>query len=170
MMFIRKSRRNGNTVIEAALFIPILVTLLVSIEQLGKLTYTYYSIKKALYTAGRYIGTQQGVNFCDAGDATVVAGLNFALTGTTDGSANPLITGLTPDMLLVSIERYNATDQSLGACDCSNTGCDTSTGGSAPDFVVVSIPDGYAMRPIIPFLTLDPILLKPQVKVPFTGT
>ncbi len=162
--------RSGNTVLEAALFIPILVTLLVSVEQLGKLTYTYYSIKKALYSAARYIGTQQGVNFCDAGDPSILAGLNFALTGTTDGSANPLVTGLTADMLLVSIERYSATDQTLGACDCSATGCDTAAGGTAPDFIVVSIPDGYAMRPIIPFLTLDPILLKPQVKVPFTGT
>jgi len=167
---MRRNSRSGNTVLEAALFIPILVTLLVSVEQLGKLTYTYYSIKKALYSAARYIGTQQGVNFCDAADPSILAGLNFALTGTTDGSANPLVTGLTPDMLLVSIERYSAADQTLSACDCSATGCDTAAGGTAPDFIVVSIPEGYAMRPLIPFLTLDPILLKPQVKVPFTGT
>ncbi len=167
---MRRRSRGGNTVLEAALFIPILVTLLVSVEQLGKLTYTYYTIKKALYSAARYIGTQQGVNFCDAADPSILAGLNFALTGSTDGSANPLVTGLTPDMLLVSIERYSAADQTLSACDCSATGCDTSAGGTAPDFIVVSIPEGYAMRPIIPFLTLEPILLKPQVKVPFTGT
>jgi len=162
--------RRGNTVLEAALFIPILVTLLVSLEQLGKLTYTYYTLKKTLYTAARYIGTQQGVNFCDAADPTILAGLNFALTGTSDGSANPTVNGLTADMLLVTVERYNAADQSLGACDCSVSGCDTSAGGTAPDFIVVSIPDGFAVRPIIPFLTLDPILLKPQVKVPFSGT
>ncbi len=167
---MRLRSRSGNTVLEAALFIPILVTLLVSVEQLGKLTYTYYTIKKALYSAARYIGTQQGVNFCDAADPSILAGLNFALTGTADGSANPLVNGLTPDMLLVSIERYSAADQTLSACDCSATGCDTSAGGTAPDFIVVSIPEGYAMRPLIPFLTLDPILLKPQVKVPFTGT
>ena len=167
---MRRRSRSGSTILEAALFIPILLTLLVSVEQLGKLTYTYYSIKKALYSAARYIGTQQGVNFCDAGDPSILAGLNFALTGTADGSANPLVTGLTADMLLVSIERYSASDQTLTACDCSATGCDTAAGGSAPDFIVVSIPDGYAIRPIIPFLTLDPILLKPQVKVPFTGT
>ena len=162
--------RRGNTVLEAALFIPILVTLLVSIEQLGKLTYTYYTIKKSLYTAARYIGTEQGVNFCDSSDPAILAGLNFALTGTTDGSARPVVNGLTADMLLVSVERYNVADQTLGACDCSASGCDTSAGGTAPDFLVISIPDGYAMRPIIPFLTLDPILLKPQIKVPFAGT
>ncbi|MDQ6675880.1 MAG: pilus assembly protein, partial [Acidobacteriota bacterium] len=88
--------RRGNTILEAALFIPILVTLLVSLEQLGKLTYTYYTLKKTLYSAARYIGTQQGVNFCDASDPNILAGLNFALTGTSDGSASPFITGLTP--------------------------------------------------------------------------
>jgi len=162
--------RRGNTILEAALFIPILVTLLVSLEQLGKLTYTYYTLKKTLYSAARYIGTQQGVNFCDASDPNILAGLNFALTGTSDGSASAFITGLTPDMLLVSVERYSAADQTLGACDCSVSGCDTAAGGTAPDFVVVSIPDGFAVRPIIPFLTLDPIVLRPQVKVPFAGT
>ncbi len=162
--------RRGSTVIEAALFIPFLLTLLVSIEQLGKLTYTYYTLRKTLYTAARYIGSQQGVNFCDSGDPNILAGLNFALTGTSDGSANAIVTGLTTDMVLVSAERYSAADQTLGACDCSITGCDLAAGGTAPDFLVVSIPDGYSFRPNIPFLTVDPILLKPQIKVPFTGT
>lgn len=167
---MRVRTRRGNTIIEAALFLPILVTLLVSVEQLGKLTYTFYTLKKTLYTAARYIGTQQGVNFCDPADPTIVAGLEFALTGTSDGSADPLVTGLTPDMLLVTAQRVNPIDQSLGPCDCSNSGCDLSAGGSAPDYIVVSIPDGYSMKPIIPFLTIDPILLKPSVKVPYTGT
>ena len=167
---MRVRTRRGNTLIEAALFLPILITLLVSIEQLGKLTYTYYTLKKTLYTAARYIGTQQGVNFCDPADPTIVAGLEFALTGTSDGSGNPLVTGLTLDMLLVTAQRVNPIDQTLGQCDCSNSGCDLAAGGTAPDYIVVSIPDGFTMTPIIPFLTLQPILLKPQVKVPYTGT
>ncbi len=167
---MKKFGRSGNTAIEAVLFLPILITLLVSIEQLGKLTYTYYTLKKTLYTVARYVGSLQGVNFCDAADPGIVAAENLALTGTSDGSANLIVTGLTADMLLITAQRFDPVQQSLGACDCSNTGCDISAGGSAPDFVTVSIPDGYAMKTLIPFLTLDPILLKPQVKVPYTGT
>jgi hypothetical protein len=166
---MRNSRR-GNTLVEAALFIPILLTLLVSIEQLGKLTYTYYSLKKTLYTAARYLGTQQAVNFCDASDPNIVAALNFAVTGTSDGSAAPIISGLTTDMLRIDYERYDPAGQTLSACDCSNTGCDESMGGSAPDYIAISIPDGFTFTPNIPFSTLVPILLKPQVLVPYGGT
>jgi hypothetical protein len=35
---------------------------------------------------------------------------------------------------------------------------------------VVSIPDGYSIRPIIPYLSTEPILFKPRVRVPFGGT
>jgi hypothetical protein len=167
---VRIPGRRGNTVLEAALFIPILLTLLVSTEQLGKLTYTYYSLKKALNTVARYVGTQQGVNFCDASDPNIAAGLNLATTGTSDGSAAPLIAGFTSDMVSIAIERYDPVGQTLGPCDCSNTGCDISLGGSAPDYIVVSIPNGFNFLPNIPFLRLDAIPLRPTVKVPYGGT
>jgi hypothetical protein len=35
---------------------------------------------------------------------------------------------------------------------------------------VVSIPNGYQLQLRIPFLPLEPIPLKPQVKVPYGGT
>jgi hypothetical protein len=152
------------------MFIPILLTLLVSTEQLGKLTYTYYSLRKALYTVARYVGTQQAVNFCDVSDPNITAGLNLATTGTSDGSTPPLINGFTADMISISAERYDPVGQTLSVCDCSNTGCDESVGGSAPDFIVVSIPNGFNFTPNIPFLPLDAIPLRPQVKVPYGGT
>lgn len=166
---MRRNRR-GNTILEAALFVPVLVTMLVALEQIGKVTYTYFTLKKIVYTAARYIGTQQGVNFCDPADPNIVAGLNFAVTGTTDATAPALVQGLTTDMFVVTIERYDPVSQTTSACDCSNSGCDTGAGGLAPDSIVVSIPNGYAMTPIIPFLTLTQIPLKPQVKVPYGGT
>ena len=57
--------RRGNMVLEAALWIPVIVLLLVGMVQIGKVTYLYYSLKKAVYSAARYISVQQGVNFCD---------------------------------------------------------------------------------------------------------
>lgn len=159
----KKSRR-GNSILEGALFIPVLVTLLVSVEQIGKLTYTYFSLKKLVYSAGRYIATQQGVNVCDSADPSVVAGLNFAITGTTDGSGAAVMANLTPDMLQVTGESYDPFSQTAGQYDCSQAGI------VAPDYIVVSIPEGYTVTPVIPFLTLTAIPLKPKVKVPYGGT
>jgi Flp pilus assembly protein TadG len=164
-------RRRGGSVIEVALFVPILMTLLVGMEQIGKITYTYYTLRKTMYTMARFIAVQQGVNFCDDADPTIVAAKNFAVSGTsTDPGADAVLPNLTSDMLAVSAERADAQSGAVVACDCSVTGCDAAAGGGAPDFIVVSIPDGYEVRPRIPFLTLDPIPLRPQVRVPFGGT
>lgn len=163
--------RRGSTVLEVALFVPIIVTLLVGMVQIGKVTYVYYTLRKSLYTAGRYLATQQGVNFCDDADAIIAAAKNFAVSGsTTDDGAAAVLPDLTADMISIRIERYSADSGDLAECSCAVSGCDTAAGGGAPDFVVVTIPDGYEVRPRIPFLTIDPIPLKPQVRVPFGGT
>ncbi|MGH9721481.1 MAG: TadE/TadG family type IV pilus assembly protein [Bryobacteraceae bacterium] len=162
--------RRGNALLETALFIPILVTLLVGMVQIGKVTYVYYTLRKTLYTAARFAGVQQGVNFCDATDAVVTSAKNFALTGTTDEGADPILPGLTADRVQIRIERFTRESGELGECDCSATGCDIASGGQPPDYLVVSIPDGYEVQLRIPFLTVDPILLRPQIRVPYGGT
>lgn len=166
----RRRSIRGSSVLEVALFVPIVVTLLVGMIQFGKITYVYYTLRKTIYTAARYVATQQGVNFCDDADAVVLAAKNYALTGTVEGDVEGLLPALTADMLSIRIERYVPESQELGECDCTTSGCDAANNGTSPDFVVVTIPNGYEVRPRIPFLTIDPILLKPQVRVPFGGT
>jgi len=164
-------RRRGGSVLEVAMFVPILFALTVGMTQIGKITYVYYTLRKTMYTMARYVAVQQGVNFCDAADATIVAAKNFAVSGSnTEDASVPVLPNLTTDMISISIERVDATTGALGECECSVTGCDESAGGRAPDFIVVSIPNGYQVTPRIPFLTLDPIPLRPQVRVPFGGT
>jgi len=160
-------RRRGNMILEAALWIPILTLLLVGMVQFGKITYTYYSLKKTLYSAARLLSVQQGVNFCDEADASIAAAKNFAVTGTTDGSADPHIAGFSADMIQIQMECYDADSGGLG--DCNTSACDSVAGPPRPDFIVVSIPDGYPMQPRIPFLLLDPIPLRPSVRVPYGG-
>ncbi len=167
----KRDRRRGNTIIEAAIFIPILLTLLVATEQLGKLTYTYYSLKKALDTAARFVGTQQGVNFCDASDPNIVAAENLATTGTTEGSALPLVQDFTADMITITAESYTPAgqSQSLGACPCQDYG-DGVPACQGPSFISVTIPNGYKFVPNIPFSPVITIPLLPQVLIPFGGT
>jgi hypothetical protein len=100
----------------------------------------------------------------------LVAAKNFAVTGTVDGSGDPLLPNLTVDQLRIRIERFSAGTQELILCDCSIAGCDAAQGGTSPDYLVVTIPDGYPVRPAIPYMAIEEIPLKPHVRVPFGGT
>ena len=154
-------------VLEAALWIPVVALLIVGMLQVGKITYLYYSLKKAVYSAARYLSVQQGVNFCDlAADPNVTAALQFAITATSDGSGAPLISNLTADMFTVSAECVDSVSGAPGPC--STAGCPTVS--PRPDYILVTMPGGYLVQPRIPFITLDPIALRPSVMVPFGGT
>ena len=166
----RARTRRGNAMLEMAMWVPLLVLLLVGMSELARITFIYYTLQKTMYTIARYVGTQQGVNFCSDSDTIVTAAKNFGIGGSTDSSTNPILANLTADMVQVRIERYSTDTQDVGQCDCSITGCDLGSGGRSPDFIVVSIPDGYTVRPGIPYLTTDPILFKPRIRVPFGGS
>jgi hypothetical protein len=163
-----KPGERGNMIMEAAMFIPVLLLLVVGMVQIGKITYVYYTLKKTLFTAAQYLAVQQGVDFCDSAAPAIVAAKNYALTGTLDGSVDSFLPALTADMINVQTECYDATTGGLGQCDTS--GCGTAGGGKRPDFIVVSIPDGYQVTPRIPYILIDSIPLKPEVRVPFGGT
>lgn len=169
-MTLRRSRRRGSALLETVMLSPILIMLLLGMTELARVGYTYYTLQKMMYTIARFAGTQQGVNFCDNGDAALVAAKNLGITGSTDGSAPVLIPGLSTDLISVSAERYDATSQTLGPCDCSATGCDAASGGLPPDFLVVNMPDGYQVRPLFFKLTVQPFPLHPSVRVPYGGT
>ena len=162
-----KRARNGNFVLETALWTLLLTVLIVGMVQVGKITYLYYTLKKTVYSAARYLATQQGTNYCDQSDGNIQSAVQFALTGATDGTGTALIPNLTPDMLLVTAECVDPVSGAPGPCDVS--GCNGPAGGPRPDYIVVSIPNGYMVTPRIPFLTLDPIPLKPSVAVPAGG-
>jgi len=162
---MRRRGQRGNMVLEAALIIPILVLLLVGMVQIGKITYVYYTLKKIVYSAARQISVQQGVNFCDlTNDANATAAINFAIT---DSTGAPIISNLTADMLAITTECTAPGDPTAAPVPCDVSACPTI--GQRPDYVVVTIPNGYLVTPRIPFLNLDPIPLRPSATVPFGG-
>lgn len=165
-----RHRENGQAALEAAIFVPVLILLLLGTIEFGRLAYTYYTLNKMMYTAARYAGTQQGVNFCDDADASITAAKGLALTGTADSSGDPLIANLSADMIAIRAERVSATSGDIQQCDCTATGCDASQGGLPPDFIVVSIPQGYPFLLRIPGLPTDPIQLHPSIRIPYSGT
>ena len=163
---MRRRRQRGNMVIEAALWIPVLVLLMVGMIQFGKITYVYYTLKKIVYSAARYAAVQQGTDFCNSADPNLQAAANFAVTDQSTGL--PIIDALTADMITITTECSDPVSGVLGACDLSN--CGGAAGAQRPDYVIASIPGGYQVTFRIPFLTPVPISLVPSVAVPFGGT
>ena len=163
-----RRRRSGSMAIELALWLPVMFLLIGGLIQFGKITYIYYSLQKTMNTVASLLAVQNGVNFCpDAGDPLIAAAIQFALTGTTDGSGTPAITGLTPDMITVTTQCIDPVTLTLG--DCVVAGCGTPVGAQRPDFITVSMPNGYIVQPRIPYILVDPIPLRPKAVVAYGG-
>jgi hypothetical protein len=166
---VSAGKRRGSTLVEAAMWLPVLIAMLFGMIELARVTYTYYTVHKILYSLARYVGTQSGINLCDGTDANLVAAKNLALRGSPDEAAEPILADLDPDSIQIRLERRNAETGELDECECTDSGCDAATGGVAPQWIVVSLTGGYPVQLAIPRLTLDPIPLRPVVRVPYGG-
>jgi hypothetical protein len=162
--------KKGGALIESVMMMPLILSLLIGTIELARVFYTYYTLEKVMADLARYIGTQQGVNFCDPADPSILAAENYALTGSTDSSDNPVVPNLTPAMFQILVERYDPAAQAMVPCDCSAAGCDASQGGRPPDYIQVSLTDGYSVHPFFWGFTIDPFPLRPAVTVPYGGT
>ena len=160
-----KRGRGGNAVLETAMWIPFLLLLIVGMIQFGKLTYLDYVLNKIVYNAARNLATAQNLNFCDTGDATTAQAITSAINDPATGE--PLIANLTSDMLVVSTQCLDSSGV-IGSCD--TTGCQGVAGAQRPDFVTVAISGGYTFPLRIPFINLDPVLLRPSATSPFGGS
>jgi len=157
----------GAALVETVMLMPILAALLMGTFSLARMTYTYYMLEKVMFNLARYLGTQQGVNFCDNQDATVQSALNYALTGDPNSSDSPVIIGLTPAMFQVRIERFDSTSQQL--VDASGD-CTSGVNVLPPEFIVVSLTNPYSMPALFWGLPIDAVPLNPSVRVPYAGT
>jgi len=160
-----KRHRSGSAVLETAMWLPILLLLIVGMIQFGKLTYLDYVLSKIVYNAARNLATAQNLNFCDPADTVASAALTSAINDPATGE--PLIPNLTSDMLVATTQCLDATGV-VGSCDTG--GCDGAAGAQRPDFVTVAITGGYTFPLRIPFVNLDPVLLRPSATAPFGGS
>jgi hypothetical protein len=159
-----RARERGNAVLEFALWFPVLLLLVVGMIEFGRIEYLQYSLRKALYTVGRTLSVQQGLDLCDA-DVLVAMVRNLIADPNTQ---QPLVSNLTADMIQVSTVCLDASGNPL---PCDTSGC---TGIAAtpqqPAFLTVSIPGGYPVQLRIPYTQLSPTPLFPAVTIPFTGS
>jgi len=161
-----RRRTRGNAVLEVALWMPVLLLLTVGTIRFAKITYLYYSLNKIVYSAARHISVDQGINFCDPNDPTAQGAISAAITD--PATQTPLISNLTADMFQVTATCIDSTGAAT-PCDLSACGAAIAT-PLQPAFVTVSIPGGYSIPPLIPYILLNPIQLTPSVTVPFGGS
>jgi hypothetical protein len=157
-----RNTRRGSTLVETAILIPLITLLLVGMVTVARITYLYYTLRKTVYSVARYVGTQQGVNFCDSTDQTLVNAIAFGLNGTTDPTQPAFVFGLTPSMVIITAQQYDPVTGALSDFCASGQGVE-------PDFIAVSI-QGYSIPVRLPGLQIDPIQLNPKVQVPYGGT
>jgi hypothetical protein len=166
---MRRKSQGGQSLLEAALFIPVLLLMLIGMIEMAKVIVAYFSLQKAMSSIARYAGTSQGANFCDDNDLVITQVKNAVLTGSPDGEGVALIEGLTAGQIQVRLERFAPDSGQVTECACSIDGCDVGAGARPPDFIVVSMPNGYSVRPVFPLFQVDPFALRPRVRMPVGG-
>lgn len=166
---MRRHGQKGSSLLEAALFLPIMGMLLWGMIEFARISYTYYTLHKMLQTVARYTAAQPGLNFCDASDLQLAQAKTLALRGAGENAAD-IVTGLTADQISIRVERVDPDTSQVAECECSSAGCDIAQGGRNPDFIVVSFADGFSVRPNIPFFNAtETFALRPLVRMPVGG-
>src|SRR5258708_12379081 len=85
----------GSAALETVMVLPFLLVLLLGTVEIAKITYTYYTLHKMLYSLARYLGTQQGTNFCDPSDPNILPAKTFPLTAPPPATPTPTVSNLT---------------------------------------------------------------------------
>ena len=149
--------------------IPLLLSLLIGTIELARVFYTYYTLEKVMYDSPATLARSR------ASTSAIPPTLHrrrrkLRAHRSTDTAQDPVVPDLTPAMFQIAIERYDPAAQAMTPCDCSPTGCDASQGGQPPDYIQVSLIDGYSVQPFFWGFTIDPFPLRPTVTVPYGGT
>ena len=82
-----------------------MMTLLFGGVQLARVFYTYHALQKALRGGAGLAARSVSVNYCDTSDVTIADVRNFIVYGNLQGEGQPIVTGLTPDMIQILPER-----------------------------------------------------------------
>ncbi len=161
----------GQAATEMALLVPVLILILFGAFDLGRVFYTYHSLQKAPRGGAGVLAHTSNVNFCDPGDTTITDVKNMIVFGNLQGVGDPIILGLTPDMIQVTPERTATGSTVVDQCPCGSDtdSCDPTSGGRAPDFVVVSLgPAGFPLTMALASVNFGTFSLKVSVRMPVT--
>jgi hypothetical protein len=167
---MRVRSQRGQAAVETALVIPLLMLALFGAYQIGRLLYIYHILQKAMRGGAQHVIRLQGVNFCDSADPALFDAKNFIVYGNLQGAGEPIVAGLTTEMIQFFPERGDPASTLVADCPCSGDGhCDVLSGGRPPDYVTVQLPSGFPVDLTFPLIRLGTITLRVSVRQPFLG-
>ena len=154
--------------------IPVMLLLLFGVVQVARVFYVYHTLQTALRGGAGLLARSTNVDYCAAEDLTIDDVRNFMVYGNLQGEGTPVVQGLTPDMIQILPERQAAGDTAVTQCSCGESetpgdSCGVSSGGRAPDFIVVNLPSGFPLRVPFPYVSFGTINLRVSVRMPVTG-
>ncbi len=166
----RKPER-GQAAAEMAFLIPLMMVLLFGTFQLARVFYLYHTLQKALRGGAGLLARTSGINYCNSADTALTDARNFIVFGNLQGTGDPVVQGLTTELVQILPERAVAESTVVTECRCTEEAdsCDIEAGGRPADFVVVNLGEGFPVEVPFPYLDLGTILLKVSVRMPVTG-
>jgi hypothetical protein len=160
----------GQTAIETAFLLPMLIVLLGGVFELGRLMYIYNTLEKSMKSGVQYLQRTQGVDFCNPSDPAFTDAANFIVYGNLQGTGDAVLPGLTPSMVFFYGERGDPNTSLIVTCPCAGTGsCDTQNGGTPPDYIVANLGAGYQLDMTFPMGVFGLVNLAVSVRLPFLG-
>ncbi len=105
-------REDGNSMIELAIVLPVLLLLFVGAAELGRMFYTYTTLAKATKVGARYLSTSKFASSSVAAEraAATLAAQNLVVCGFTDCTGQTaIVSGLTTANVSVTLPVVGAT-------------------------------------------------------------
>jgi len=98
--------QHGLAAVEFALILPVLLILMLATAELGRAMHQYNTLTKMVFDGARYLSDNSTPGSTDVIDVTSTvnnAARNLVVYGDTGGNGAPLLTGMTPADVTVSV-------------------------------------------------------------------
>ena len=152
-----------------------MMLLLFGAVEIARVFYVYHSLQKAVRGGAAMLVRSSNVDYCSSStDLTLQDARNFIVYGNLQGQGQPVVQGLTPDLIQILPERIESGSTSVVACACNDdpndaANCNTTVGARPPDFVVINFGSGYPLQIPFAFVSLSSVNLRVSVRMPVTG-
>jgi hypothetical protein len=152
-----------------------MLLLMFAAVQIARVFYVYHSLEKVLRGGAGLLARSTNVDYCQVDDPTITDARNFMVYGNLQGEGLPVVQGLTPDMIQVLPERQTPSSTTVTLCSCGEStsvgeSCDVTSGGRAPDFIVINLPSGFPLRVLFPYVSFGTVNLNVSVRMAVTGS
>jgi TadE-like protein len=139
----RQSGQSGQSLMEFAIVLPLLLLIAFGIIEFGRAYYQYNTLSKAIRNGARYM------SFSPYDSTNISNAQNMVVYGQTSGGSTPVLPGLTPSMISVT-----------PGCPCDPI--------NPPQSVTVAVAN-YPFNSLVPGIISLNVTFSPQVMFRYVG-